>query len=503
MAISVTAEDASNTGDPFTKSLTVPADTTSAVVITDYYPDLTTPTVTLGGVSPSYSNVYPNNDSTAFYVWNNPPTGAQTVSIDYSPQAPSNGTPAFAYYVKGAKPFDNVSWYQNAHSGYDYALSGTINGIASGWLVIRYTGAYAGVPGLEDGWENLGTTADTGGLYARASYKIATGTSITATGNSTDDYPVLDLLAFEPLGTGSAFYIESVSPTKLFSGLTNVVITGVGFGNAQGTSKVLLDGVEQSVDSWSDTSIQFDVVDPTVWATVRTLEVKKGTVQHFVYPPARSLTILGKKPMEAYYETTFPNDENPLSEGGVWFNRTGTFSAMRSNGGNALITHDGITDPNYDDSIAHLEGFPPDHYIEVVVFKTGGAFANNQEIELHVRCQTWPNLINSYEILVNPDGGSPGTFRWEGDTDETFYTSLSGSTMYLPSLANNDILRAEIIGNIITLYQNGTNRGTVNIASISGNVFSTGNPGIGGFTRDITGEQNERFGFASVKAGSL
>jgi hypothetical protein len=76
-------------------------------------------------------------------------------------------------------------------------------------------------------------------------------------------------------GGGGPHTVDSVTPSILYEGLTGVVIAGSGFGASQGTSKVLLDGIEQTVTAWSDTSITFSVVKPTVWASPRTLAVRK------------------------------------------------------------------------------------------------------------------------------------------------------------------------------------------------------------------------------------
>jgi hypothetical protein len=105
----------------------------------------------------------------------------------------------------------------------------------------------------------------------------ATGTAagtVTFSGNA--GYIAFQLALKKAGGSAPAiFAIDSVTPNVLYEGLTSIVIAGAAFGTTQGNSKVLLDGTEQTVTAWSDTSITFNTVSPSQWASSRKLEVRK------------------------------------------------------------------------------------------------------------------------------------------------------------------------------------------------------------------------------------
>ena len=75
------------------------------------------------------------------------------------------------------------------------------------------------------------------------------------------------------LAAGNAS-ITNVSPSVLYEGLTNIVITGTGFGATQGTKTVYLDDKLQSIVSWTDTTITFNAVSPNLWNNARLLQVR-------------------------------------------------------------------------------------------------------------------------------------------------------------------------------------------------------------------------------------
>jgi hypothetical protein len=68
-------------------------------------------------------------------------------------------------------------------------------------------------------------------------------------------------------------------------------------------------------------------------------------------------------------------------------------------------------------------------------------------------------------------------------------------------LNNGDILKASIIGNVITVYVNGVEK-----ARVRDDTFKTGDPGIGEFLGCERGRgvgSNSDFGFASFTARSI
>jgi hypothetical protein len=60
--------------------------------------------------------------------------------------------------------------------------------------------------------------------------------------------------------------------------------------------------------------------------------------------------------------TRFEREENPLSEGGKWHNTGLDWTTVRTSHGVAFGTETGTNSGarQYDDSYAHLSGFPPD-----------------------------------------------------------------------------------------------------------------------------------------------
>jgi hypothetical protein len=68
-------------------------------------------------------------------------------------------------------------------------------------------------------------------------------------------------------------------------------------------------------------------------------------------------------------------------------------------------------------------------------------------------------------------------------------------------LNNGDVLKASIVGNVITVLINGVEK-----ARVSDDTFKTGNPGIGQFLACADGRgigSNRDFGFASFTARGI
>jgi hypothetical protein len=76
----------------------------------------------------------------------------------------------------------------------------------------------------------------------------------------------------------------------------------------------------------------------------------------------RSLEFLSTAGVSQTYSTTFDGDENPLRESGKWINNGLDWTKIRKRGGIACGTQRGTNTGiyRYDDSYAHLSGFPPD-----------------------------------------------------------------------------------------------------------------------------------------------
>ena len=167
------------------------------------------------------------------------------------------------------------------------------------------------------------------------------------------------------------------------------------------------------------------------------------------------------------------------------------WTPVRTSNGIAYGTH---KKNGYRDSYAHLTGFAPDQVIEATIFKTG-SFARNQEVELHLRWADGPHFARGYEILIEAQNRYAYVVRWNGPLGD--FTKLSSSSTFrLPrSPATGDVLKAQIVGNVISVYFNGREVGRV-----TDSTWKTGDPGIGFYSSDSTGEPNSRFGFTRVVA---
>ena len=205
---------------------------------------------------------------------------------------------------------------------------------------------------------------------------------------------------------------------------------------------------------------------------------------------------------ELQYATEFPLTENPISEGGAWVNGLATgldWQNMQTGSGNAYAT---ATNPSaFDDNCAHLTGFSANHSIEGVVHKAGGyAPADVHEIELLVRCTITAQSAKAYEVLMDTAGNFQYV-RWNGPVnDATFDLFTDGSGTGPGTVANGDIIRAEMVGDWLTLFKNGSQVFTAR--DVTAGKLTTGNPGIGSFMRG-NGNVLASFGWQSIVAGNL
>lgn len=195
----------------------------------------------------------------------------------------------------------------------------------------------------------------------------------------------------------------------------------------------------------------------------------------------------------AFYSTTFPTNENPLSEGGRWTDG-GPFgwNNMQVVAGNAVgTTH---TPSTYQDNLAILSGFSSNYYIEGVIWRAPGYNpAQPHEIELVVRFGFSSGVARGYEVLVNSAGDSD-IVRWNGAVGD--FNAGQGTGAIGP-VVNGDLIRVEVIGSTITVRKNGA------IVMTASNItWPTGQPGVGAFSRgaDIV---LANFGWQSITAGDL
>ena len=204
------------------------------------------------------------------------------------------------------------------------------------------------------------------------------------------------------------------------------------------------------------------------------------------------------------YTTRFEGNENPLSEGGTWANNGLDWTKITKSGGLACGTQTGTnTGPyKFDDSYAHLSGFPPDQEAEGVARIAKPDSSCHQELEILLRFSSAPHKTTGYECFARclSNGSSyVQIVRWDGPLGKFTYLADMQGTNY--GLKNGDVLKASIVGNRITVYVNGVQK-----AQATDNTFQTGNPGIGEFLFCDGGHgvgSNADFGFSTFTANGL
>jgi hypothetical protein len=201
------------------------------------------------------------------------------------------------------------------------------------------------------------------------------------------------------------------------------------------------------------------------------------------------------------YTTHFEGSENPLSEGGRWVNKGGDWSNIRKIDCLAWSTQTGTnTGPSqYNDSYAHLSGFPPDQEAFGTVHIAKPDPACNQEVEILLRWTDSDHRATGYECFARCMDSSSSyvqIVRWNGPLGQFTYLADKSGTNY--GLKNGDILKASVVGNTITVEINGVEK-----ARVKDDTFKTGNPGIGEFLECHGGHglgSNSNFGFSSFTA---
>src|SRR6266851_9856485 len=102
------------------------------------------------------------------------------------------------------------------------------------------------------------------------------------------------------------------------------------------------------------------------------------------------------------YTTSFEGTENPLSEGGRWTNNTLDWTQIRKIGGIACGTQTGTNTGIYkfDDSFAHLSGFPPEQEAWGKAYIAKPNSSCSQELEILLRWTSSPHRTTGYECFA-------------------------------------------------------------------------------------------------------
>jgi hypothetical protein len=197
------------------------------------------------------------------------------------------------------------------------------------------------------------------------------------------------------------------------------------------------------------------------------------------------------------YTTNFDQTENPISEGGAWRRAGNVWTNVRTANGIAFGTNGALD--TYDDSYALLSGFGPDQQAQAVVFRspTLVSTGTTHEMELLLRFSDDAGNARGYECLFNYAGGVE-IVRWNGALGDFTPLAITGGAGNLGrDLVSGDVIRATIVGNVISSYINGVLR-----AQAIDSTFAGGQPGIGFFTRPLGVNANADFGMTSYTVSS-
>jgi hypothetical protein len=197
------------------------------------------------------------------------------------------------------------------------------------------------------------------------------------------------------------------------------------------------------------------------------------------------------------YATKFPLAENPISEGAKWLGGKATgldWADVATTGGFAYGLEGGLT--GYDDATTLLSGpWGPNQTAEATVHTIHQNPKIWEEVELRLRSSLAPHRATGYEILFScrkTKDGYSDIVRWDGPLGKFTYLSHKDGAQY--GVKDGDVIRATIVGKVITAYING-----VEVARATDSTFASGSPGMGFFLQGATG-LNRDYGFTSFSA---
>ena len=176
------------------------------------------------------------------------------------------------------------------------------------------------------------------------------------------------------------------------------------------------------------------------------------------------------------YTTNFPLTENPISEGGKWINGAAVgldWSNVQTTPGLAFD----VSGAGYNDGTALLAGsWGPDQTAQATVRCKNPSSGIYQEVELRLRSSLSAHVATGYEINARCLRGDPASYlyivRWNGALGN--FTTLAGGAGAQYGVTDGDVLKASIIGNVITVYVNGSQ-----MATATDSVYANGSPGMG------------------------
>ena len=200
------------------------------------------------------------------------------------------------------------------------------------------------------------------------------------------------------------------------------------------------------------------------------------------------------------YRTRFRQDEDPLSEGGIWINggkdgldwvdviaRNGVayggvsrmaVAERRLQQGNLEPGTAAGTDPegDYDDPTAVLAGvWGRNQHARARVFSRSQTEDYFQEVEIRLRSAISPHSCTGYEVFwrcLKNENAYAEIVRWNGKRGD--FTSLARRAGSQYGVQEGDLVEATIFGNVIKSFING-----VQVLEATDDTYDGGSPGIG------------------------
>jgi hypothetical protein len=197
------------------------------------------------------------------------------------------------------------------------------------------------------------------------------------------------------------------------------------------------------------------------------------------------------------YTTNFPLAENPISEGGRWINGQSVgldWKNVRTTPGLAFGA-DTSGNASFNDPTALLTGtWGPNQTVQARVHtvnqRSGDVY---EEVEIRLRSTITAHRNAGYEVnfRCTHDGSQyVEIVRWNGPLGNFTYLQRGDG----PGLRDGDVVKATMIGNVITAYING-----IQVVQATDGTFSDGNPGMGFYLDGLSGA-NVDYGFTNFTA---
>jgi hypothetical protein len=176
------------------------------------------------------------------------------------------------------------------------------------------------------------------------------------------------------------------------------------------------------------------------------------------------------------FDTSFPLTENPISQGGIWFNGAtdgGSWSDMQTTSGHCVGSRTmDVAGNSFADDIAFLKtsyrSFSPNQWCQGTVYLAPGYTCANA----YVAIVRWNGPLANFTAIQDPGVGS----------------------IAVPN--DGDVLYAEINGQIVTIKLNGSTVMTHTVMNDgAGNNFTeltTGQPGLGAWPSGTSHEMELR-----------